>query len=107
MATQATQKGIKNSWSFFEFCRANGKMKRGTFTTVDPDTHQPRTFQSLVFPDSPKGMTFLSFSSNLGELSHAELKAQRADLQVVELESGTFKLCRKGEGAWEDEDIWD
>ena len=106
VAPTTNMPGIKNSWSFFDFCRANGRMKRGTFT------YNGEQFQSLIFPDSPNkpegsSVLFLSFSSKLGELSHSELVARRNELQVVELNSGTFKLCAQGEGAWEDENIWD
>ena len=44
----------------------------------------------------------VAFSSKLGPLSAAEIVAKKAELQVVELESGHYSLCRQGENTWED-----
>jgi hypothetical protein len=101
MANQAVQKGIKNSWSFMSFARQFDKVQLGSFK--DKETGQE--FKSLVMSNGDS-KTFVNFSSNLGELSVSEIKAQKADLQVVELESGTYKLCRQGNGGWEDVDIF-
>ena len=35
-------------------------------------------------------------------LGAAEIVAKKAELQVVELESGHYSLCRQGENTWED-----
>lgn len=101
MANAAQNVGIKNSWSFVNFAKTRGQIKLGTF--VSPEGEE---FKSLVFVDANNEKTFVGFSSKLGELNAKELKAQKDDLQVVQLESGTYKLCRQGDGGWEDVDIF-
>lgn len=101
MATQATQKGIANSWSLISFARSHGRMQVAPF--VNKGTGE--AFKSCVFTDDEGTRTFVSFSSNMGELSPREIARQKAELQVVELNSGSFILCRQGEDTWEDVDL--
>ena len=91
-------KGIKNSWSLMAFAKMKGQMKVGTFK--DPNTNE--NFKSCIFVDEDKNNTFVGFSSKMGELTPREIAAQKNDLQVVQLESGTYKLCKAGENGWED-----
>lgn len=93
--------GIKNSWSLMDFARANGKLKI-TQEYVNPNTGEP--FRSLAFVNGGK-VTLVGFSSNLGELTPAQIKAQKNDLQVVQLESGNYKLCKSGADQWETIDL--
>lgn len=64
-------------------------------------------FKSCVFTN-PEDQTrlFVAFSSNLGELTPQDIKARKDTLQVVELETGTFKLCNVGANNWEDVDLF-
>ena len=62
-------------------------------------------FSSCVFIDPNEVITLVAFSSNLGELTPAEIAARKDDLQVVQLESGTYKLCKAGHDTWEDVDL--
>lgn len=95
MSTTVTNPGIKNSWSLISFA-AGKQMKLASLKGENGE------FKSVVFIDG-SNYTFVSFSSKLGELSAREIVAQKDQLQVVELNSGTYKLCRRGEGnAWED-----
>lgn len=95
------EKGIKNSWSLVAFARTHGKMKIGAF--VNKDTGEP--FKSCMFVDSDGEVTaMVNFSSKLGELTPQEIASQKDDLQVVQLESGTYKLCKTG-STWEDVDL--
>lgn len=90
--------GIKNSWSLRDFRDARGTMKfAGPFT--NPKTGE--IFNSLAFVPPTGSVTLVGFSANLGELSPAQIKRQVDDLQVVELESGNFKLCKRGSDTWE------
>ena len=101
MSTKATTVGIKNSWSLISFAKSHGKMKVAPF--VNKDTGE--TFKSCAFI-SPEGeITLVAFSSKLGELTPKQIAAQKDDLQVVQLESGSFKLCRTGHDTWEDVDL--
>ena len=94
--------GIKNSWSLISFAKAHGRMKVAPF--VNKETGE--CFKSCAFLDSKGGITLVAFSSKLGELTPKEIAAQKDDLQVVELESGSFKLCRAGRhDTWEDVDL--
>lgn len=101
MANTAQNVGIKNSWSLISFARAHGKMKIAPF--VNKETGE--AFKSCAFVDSDGATTLVAFSSKLGELSPREISAQKDELQVVELESGTFKLCKQGNSSWEDVDL--
>ena len=101
MSTTATTVGIKNSWSLISFARSHGKMKVAPF--VNKETGE--AFKSCAFL-SPNGeVTLVAFSSKLGELTPKQIAAQKDDLQVVQLESGSFKLCKTGHNTWEDVDL--
>lgn len=99
MAT--TNIGIKNSWSLISFAKSHGRMKVAPFVNKDTNEH----FKSCAFISSAGEITLVAFSSNLGELTPAQIAAQKNDLQVVELESGSFKLCKVGKDSWEDVDL--
>ena len=101
MANTAQNVGIKNSWSLLSFARAHGKMKVAPF--VNKETGE--AFKSCAFIDSEGATTLVAFSSNLGELTPQQIAAQKNSLQVVELETGTFKLCKQGVSSWEDVDL--
>lgn len=100
MADSTNNIGIKNSWGLLAFARMKGKMQVAPF--VNKDTGE--SFKSCMFTNTEGERTIVNFSSNLGELSPAEIVAQKADLQVVELENGRFKLCKSG-STWEDVDL--
>lgn len=98
----SVMKGIKNSWSLITFAKSHGKMQVGEF--VNKETGE--TFKSCIFTNpSDDTRTFVAFSSNLGVLSPREIASQKDDLQVVELESGNYSLCKAGSNAWEDVDL--
>lgn len=101
MANTAQNVGIKNSWSLLSFARAHGRMKVAPF--VNKETGE--AFKSCAFVDSEGATTLVAFSSNLGELTPRQIAAQKDKLQVVQLESGTFKLCKQGVSSWEDVDL--
>lgn len=86
------------------FKSAHGRMQVGSFSAPDNETGEIRNFKSCIFtdPNDASKKTFVSFSSKMGELSPSEIVARKDELQVIELESGTFKLCPMGENAWED-----
>lgn len=98
MAGTAHNVGIKNSWSLLSFARMKGKMQVGNF--VNKETGD--TFKSAIFTNPDGERCFVAFSSNMGELTPSEIVAQKDKLQVVELESGNYSLCRQGENSWED-----
>ena len=93
--------GIKNSWSLISFAKTHGKMKVAPF--VNRETGE--CFKSCAFVSNNDEVTLVAFSSKLGELTPAEIAAQKDDLQVVQLESGTYKLCKAGHDTWEDVDL--
>lgn len=95
------EKGIKNSWALVAFARTHGKMKIGSF--VNKDTGE--AFKSCMFVDSNGEVTaVVNFSSKLGELTPQQIASQKDNLQVVQLESGTYKLCKSG-STWEEVDL--
>lgn len=94
-------KGIKNSWSLVAFAKSHGKMKVAPF--VNKGTGE--AFKSCAFVNADGNVTaMVNFSSKLGELTPQEIVAQKDELQVVQLESGTYKLCKSG-STWEDVDL--
>lgn len=101
MAGQAENKGIKNSWSLLAFAKMKGKMQVGNF--VNSETGEE--FKSCVFTDQEGSRCFVAFSSKLGELTPAEISSRKNELQVVELESGNFSLCKQGENNWQDVEL--
>lgn len=102
-SSNATQVGIKSSMSLMAFARSHGKMQIGDF--VNQETGEK--FKSCIFTN-PQDNTrcFVSFSSNLGELTAQEIVDRKDSLQVVELESGTFKLCNVGSNSWQDVNLF-
>lgn len=107
MANAAVNRGIRNSWSLISFARAHGKMQVGEFTNGDTGDK----FQSCIFTDMAGGRCFVSFSSNLGVLTPHEIAAQKDNLQVVELEPDEngvshYSLCKMGDNAWQDVDLF-
>ena len=103
MANNASNPGIKNSWSLTAFAKAHGRMQLGNFRNSETGD----SFKSCIFTDETTGArVFVSFSSNMGELTASQIKEQVSDLQVVELESGTYKLCRQGDNSWEDVNLF-
>lgn len=63
------------------------------------------TFKSCAFVGAGGAVTLVGFSSNLGELTPKQIAAQKDSLQVVELESGNYKLCKRGTDSWESVDL--
>lgn len=95
------EKGIKASWSLVAFARTHGKMKVGAF--VNKDTGE--AFKSCMFVGADNNVTaVVNFSSNLGELTPRQIASMKDDLQVVQLNSGTYKLCKNG-SSWEEVDL--
>lgn len=100
MAT-ATVSAIKNSWSLIAFAKEFGsKMQVGEF--VNKETGED--FKSCIFTNG-ETRTFVAFSSKMGPLSPREIAAKKNELQVVQLESGHYSLCKQGENTWEDVDL--
>lgn len=101
MADQAVQVGIKKSWSLLAFAREHGKMQVGSFANRETG----EAFKSCIFTAEDGSRCFVAFSSKMGELSPSQISAQKHDLQVVMLESGSYKLCHQGENNWQDVDL--
>lgn len=102
MANQSQNVGIKNSWSLVDFAKSHGQMKV-TNELVNSNTGE--TFKSCAFVGTGGAVTLVGFSSNLGELTPKQIAAQKDGLQVVELESGNYKLCKRGTDSWESVDL--
>lgn len=112
MANAAQNQGIKNSWSLIAFAKSHGRMK------VVPRAEHVNTQTGEVFEAAScafihptekdeqgrAAVTFVAFSSKLGELSPAEIAAQKDELQVAQLNSGNYVLCKQGDG-WSDVDL--
>ena len=102
MADTAQNVGIKNSWSLLAFAKSHGKMQVGEFANKETG----ETFKSCIFTNpEDQSRCFVAFSSKMGELSPKEIAEQKDSLQVVELESGNFSLCKQGVNTWDDVDL--
>lgn len=95
----AEERGIKDSWSLLAFARLHGAPHPNTSTNKETG----EVFNNLAFVDKNNNITFVSFSSKLGELSPAEIKARKDELQVVKLnddpmtgKEGGYLLCKAG-----------
>lgn len=95
---------IINSWNLIAFARRKGKMQVGQFKNAEGTE-----FKSCIFTDNDGNRTFVRFSTNLGEMTPAEIVAQKADLQVVERmgDDGEtrFILSKTGQNNWQDVDL--
>lgn len=98
MNTNSNNIGVTNSWSLLAFAATHGQMKVAPF--VNKDTGE--IFKSCAFVDSENKVTLVGFSSNLGELTPAQISSMKHKLQVVQLASGSYKLCKVGNSSWED-----
>lgn len=97
--------GIKQSWSFMAFARMMGKPKYAKGLT-NSKTGEKFNAISMVDPNNDRDVKcFVHFSSKLGELTKEEIAARKNELQVVELNSGSYVLCNYGNSPWEDIDL--
>jgi hypothetical protein len=102
--------GIVNSWSLLAFAKSHGAMKVVPPTTkVNSHTGEEFTSGSCAFvhptekdENGRAKVCFVGFSSKLGELTPEEISARKNDLQVVELQTGSYYLCSQGESSWAD-----
>lgn len=101
MTQNVQNQGIVNSWSLIAFAKAHGRMQVGEFANKETG----EVFKSCIFTDGAENRCFVAFSSKMGELTPREIAAMKDELQVVQLESGNFSLCKQGHGAWEDVDL--
>jgi hypothetical protein len=94
--------GIKNSYSLLAWTRGYTVKLVPAHKAVDRNGKEFDAPQSIALINDEDGSVnaFAAFSSSLEAMSAAELVAQAKDLNVVELNSGTFKVCRPGEGSW-------
>lgn len=104
MANNSQKRTIKESWSLIAFVKAHGgKLQVGEFANKEDG----EIFKSCIVSDGTQDTrVFVSFSSNLGELTPREIAAQKDSLQVVQFEeSGNYSLCKQGQNSWEDVDL--
>lgn len=110
MAQESQNVGIKNSWSLLDFARSHGKMK---VTNDMTNNETGEIFKSCAFVSPSGAVTLVGFSSKLDIINpkadskaiSKQIAAQKDSLQVVELESGNYKLCKTGADSWEDVDL--
>ena len=89
---------VKQGWTLREFVGSYGpKIRLGQFTN-----HESGEQYKALMIGSEGNWTQVSFSSNLGTLTAAEIKSRASELRVVLLDSGNYKLCTASENAWED-----
>ena len=104
--SNTTNTGIINSWSLVAFAQSHGRMKIAPCVKRDDQGNVIDSWKSCAFQAPDGGITFVSFSPKLGELTPQEISNRRDELQVVECTTKAgnqmFSLCKKGENTWED-----
>lgn len=102
MATATVQRTIKeHTWSLVAFAKEFGP-KVQIAKCHNKETGD--SFKCVAFGEG-EALTFVAFSSNLGELTPNEIAARKNDLQVVQFEeSGNYCLCKVG-SSWEQVDL--
>lgn len=90
---------IVSSCDLLQFA-AGRRMQVGAFVNKESG----ETFKSCIFTAADGNRCFVAFSSKLGELTPQQIAAQKHDLQVVTMDSGSHILCRKGT-SWEDVEL--
>lgn len=102
MATATVQRTIKeHTWSLLAFAREFGPKVQIAHCTSKETGEE---FKCVAFGEGEK-LTFVAFSSNLGELTPKEMAAQKDSLQVIQFEeSGNYCLCKTG-SSWEQVDL--
>lgn len=101
MAQSNNNQGIIKSWSLMAFAKEFGpKMQVGQFANKETGEE----FHSCIFTKGDD-RTFVAFSSKMGELTPKDIVAQKDELQVVQLQSGNYSLCKQGAGSWEIVDL--
>lgn len=101
MAEIANKSTIVNRWTLLAFAAAHGKMQTGT--AKDKEGVE---FKSCSFTNPHTGArTYVGFSSNLGVLSAQEISRRKNELQVVQLETGGYRLCAQGQSTWDDVEL--
>lgn len=93
-----TSSNIKESWDLVAFATLHDK-KMAIVECTNQETGE--VFHACAFGADRDSRVFASFSRNLGELTSAEIVAQKDDLQVVEWNNPEtkkhgFSLCKKG-----------
>lgn len=100
--TDNNNQGIKNSWTLMTFAKEHGpKMQVGDF--VNKETGEQ--FKSCIFTNEGGSRTFVAFSSKMGAQTPQQIVEMKDSLQVVELQSGNFSLCKQGTNSWLDVDL--
>ena len=89
--------GIKNAWSLLAFAKEYGKMQVGEFANKDTGD----VFKACIFTKPDGTRTFVAFAAKLGELTPKQIATMKDELQVVQLESGNYSLCKVGSSSWE------
>lgn len=102
MSQNNSKVGIKSSMSLMSFARQFAEMKV-TLPLINSKTGE--TFRSCAFIGHDGKVTMVGFSSNLGELTPKQIASMKDELQVVELKTGSYKLCKAGADSWETVDL--
>jgi hypothetical protein len=93
--------GIKNSWSLLAFAKKHGKMQVGDFANKDTG----EVFKACIFTKPDGTRTFVAFAAKMGELTPKQIAEMKNELQVVQLESGNYSLCKIGSNSWKNVDL--
>lgn len=86
-----------NKWTLMEFARNFGHMQIGEFRN-----EYGIIYHKCSFTKEDGSIIYVSFFSQLGELTPEEVKNRKDELFVGQMESGKYYLYAKGVKAWED-----
>ena len=93
--------GIVKTWPLLDFARAHGRMQLGEFSNKETG----EVFKSCIFTKPDGTRTFVAFAAKMGELTPKQIAEMKNELQVVQLESGNYSLCKRATSGWEEVDL--
>lgn len=92
---------IINSWSLTSFCHANGNPK---FANLENKTSGQR-FNALMFNGGEKMVTFSDKICQRKEDTFEYVMNNIQKLNIIQLGSGSYKICKRSQASWQDMDI--
>lgn len=92
------QQEIINSWTLEAFCQVNGNPQFATLT----NKQNGQQFNALMFKNGSKMVSFSEKLCNKSADSFSYVVDNKNSLNVIQLESGNYKLCDRPQNSWQD-----
>lgn len=93
---------IINSWTLQGFCHVNGNPKFASLKNKETGN----TFFALMFNDGQKMVSFSQKMVDANQNSIKYIQENKNNLNVIQLESGNYKLCNRPDSSWQELDLF-